>query len=100
VTVAGVARLRSGGGDGQGGQGEQESGVFHATYLGVRFPMVNELIILDYNIIMGCDPGQGLKTRAMSLKTPRRGIWVPKACFWPIVILGLIVIVADSCTRR
>ncbi|NDE02975.1 MAG: hypothetical protein EBZ91_14845 [Gammaproteobacteria bacterium] len=62
--------------------------------------MVNELIILDYNIIMGCDPGQGLKTRAMSLKTPRRGIWVPKACFWPIVILGLIVFAFDRCSRH
>jgi hypothetical protein len=25
---------------------------------------------------------------------------VPKACFWPIVIIGLVVFVADSCTRR
>jgi hypothetical protein len=49
---------------------------------------------------MGCDPGQGLKTRAMSLKTPRRGIWVPKACFWPIVILGLIVFAFDRCSRH
>ena len=36
----------------------------------------------------------------MYRKTSRSGIWVPKACFWPIVIIGLIVIVVDSCTRR
>jgi hypothetical protein len=36
----------------------------------------------------------------MPLKSSRRGIWVPKACFWPIVIIGFIVIVVDSCTRR
>jgi hypothetical protein len=36
----------------------------------------------------------------MSFKSFRPGIWVPKACFWPIVIVGLIVIVVDSCTRR
>ena len=36
----------------------------------------------------------------MILKLRRRGIWVPKACFWPIVIIVLIVIVVDSCTRR
>ncbi len=38
--------------------------------------------------------------RPMSPKYSRRGIWVPKACFWPIVIIGLIVILVDSCTRR
>jgi len=36
----------------------------------------------------------------MFFKLHRRGIWVPKACVWPIVIIGLIVIVVDSCTRR
>jgi hypothetical protein len=36
----------------------------------------------------------------MFFKLHRRGIWVPKACFWPIVIIGLIVIGVDSCTRR
>jgi len=36
----------------------------------------------------------------MPFKSYRAGIWVPKACFWPIVIIGLIVILADSCTRR
>ena len=36
----------------------------------------------------------------MSLKNSRLGIWVPKACFWPIVIIGLIVILVDSCARR
>jgi hypothetical protein len=29
VLVAGLARMRSGGGDGEGGKGEQEDGVFH-----------------------------------------------------------------------
>lgn len=62
--------------------------------------MINELIILDYNIIMGCDPGLGLKPRAMSLKTSRRGIWVPRSCTIPIVILGLIVFAFDRCSRH
>jgi hypothetical protein len=36
----------------------------------------------------------------MDLKSSRRGIWIPKAWFWPIVIIGLIIIVADRCSRR
>jgi hypothetical protein len=36
----------------------------------------------------------------MSSKSSRRGIWVPKACTIPLVIIGLILIVANSCSHR
>jgi len=36
----------------------------------------------------------------MVFSSYRRGIWVPKACFWPIVILGLIVFAFDRCSRH
>jgi hypothetical protein len=36
----------------------------------------------------------------MFLKSARRGIWVPRSCTIPIVILGLIVFAFDRCSRH
>jgi hypothetical protein len=36
----------------------------------------------------------------MSPKTCRRGIWVPRACIIPLMVLCLIIFIADSCSRR
>ena len=36
----------------------------------------------------------------MVSKYYRRGIWVPRACAIPLVVLCLIIFIADSCTRR
>jgi hypothetical protein len=36
----------------------------------------------------------------MLLKNFRRGIWVPRACVIPLVLLCLIIFVVDSCSRR
>jgi len=41
VLVAGVARVRGGGGESEGGKGEQEDGVFHIDYLAVFCGLVN-----------------------------------------------------------
>jgi hypothetical protein len=35
----------------------------------------------------------------MLLKTSRRGIWVPKACFWPLMGVFLLIFSFDRCTR-
>jgi hypothetical protein len=36
----------------------------------------------------------------MTPKNSRRGIWVPRACVIPLVLLCLIIFVVDSCSRR
>lgn len=36
----------------------------------------------------------------MLLKNSRRGIWVPRACAIPLVVLCLIIFIVDSCSRR
>ncbi len=36
----------------------------------------------------------------MLLEHARRGIWVPRACIIPLVVLCLIIFVVDSCSRR
>jgi hypothetical protein len=36
----------------------------------------------------------------MSPKKSRRGIWVPRACFWPLMGIFLIVFIFDRCSRN
>lgn len=36
----------------------------------------------------------------MPQPSSRRGIWVPRSCFWPIVLLGLAVLLLDKCFSR
>jgi len=34
------------------------------------------------------------------LKNFRRGVWEPRACIIPLMLLFLIIFIADSCSRR
>jgi hypothetical protein len=36
----------------------------------------------------------------MAMKTSRRGIMIPKACFWPLMGIFLITFIFDRCTRH
>jgi len=36
----------------------------------------------------------------MAMKTSRRGIMIPKACFWPLMGIFLIIFIFDRCTRH
>lgn len=38
--------------------------------------------------------------QVMAPKTFRRGIWVPRACIIPLMVLCLIIFIADTCSRR
>lgn len=36
----------------------------------------------------------------MPQSSSRRGIWVPKSCFWPLMLLIGAVILLDKCISR